>query len=54
MSKWDSFTGGREANARTQVKIDAHFAYQRRQRAHYVAIVLVILALCVTFSFIGA
>jgi hypothetical protein len=48
MSQWDNFTGGQEANDRTQRKIDDWFAYKRRQTLHYVAIALVAGALILT------
>lgn len=51
MSRWDNFDGGRQANANTQRLIDAHHAYRRRQRAHYIAIVAVLAALHVLFTF---
>jgi uncharacterized membrane protein YidH (DUF202 family) len=50
----DGHEAGKRANANTQRLIDDHFAYRRRQNAHYLAIALVIVLLCITFSFMGA
>jgi hypothetical protein len=50
MSKWDSVSPGKPVLEKLDRDIAAWKAYRRRQRVHYMAITLVILALCLLFA----